>query len=351
MITPWRLAFPMVWVLWTMPQVLLAQPPSMPSMPAEPTPTEKTPTEKTSTESMPTESRSTAEESEAPFLLVLGIAQDAGVPQAGSRDHPGWTDPSQRFFATSLALVDPASGQRFLFDATPDFKYQLDRLDRRAPVEKRPGIDGIFLTHAHIGHYTGLMMLGHEALGGRDIPVYAMPRMAGFLRDNGPWSQLVRYRNIQIRPLEAERSVQLAPGLSVTPFLVPHRQEFSEVVGYRIDGPARSAIYLPDIDRWEDWERDLVEVLETVDAAYVDATFYANGEIPGRDMSGFPHPFITTTMARLAEQNAAVRAKVRFIHFNHTNPVLRPDSEARREVVSRGFHLSEEGEVFGLGEP
>ena len=285
-------------------------------------------------------------QAEAPYLMVLGIAQDAGVPQAGRRDDPGWEDPSRRRLATSLALVD--GDRRYLFDATPDFKYQLANLDREAPVEAAPGIDGIFLTHAHIGHYTGLMMLGHEVMGARQVPVYAMPKMADFLRTNGPWSQLVRYENIALQPLAAGQAVKLREGLSVTPFLVPHRQEFSEVVGFRIDGPSKSAIYLPDIDRWEEWDQDLAEVLRTVDVAYLDGTFFANGEIPGRDMSSFPHPFITTTMNRLQNEPAEIRQRVRFIHLNHTNPALVPGHPARDEVSRRGFVLAEEGETFGL---
>ncbi len=284
----------------------------------------------------------------APFLRVLGIAQDAGVPQAGSIEDAAWHDPARRRHATSLAVVDPVSNERLLFEATPDFKYQLRHLDERFPVESRPGIDGIFLTHAHIGHYTGLMMLGHEVMGAKEVPVYAMPRMAEFLTHNGPWSQLVRYRNIVLRPLVAGQPVQATANVSVTPFLVPHRQEFSEVVGYRIAGPNRTVLFIPDIDRWEDWQEDLASLLGSVDVAYLDATFYANGEIPGRDMSGFPHPFITTTMQRLAHLPAAEKGKVRFIHFNHTNPVLDVDSAAAAEVRRQGFKLAAEGEELGL---
>lgn len=285
---------------------------------------------------------------DAPFLLVLGIAQDAGVPQAGNRGDAAWHDMTRRRQATSLAVVDPADGERLLFEATPDFKVQLQRLDERFPVEGRPGIDGIFLTHAHIGHYVGLMMLGHEVMGAQEVPVYAMPRMAQFLTDNGPWSQLVRYRNIDLRRLTAGRAVQATPRVRVTPFLVPHRQEFSEVVGYRIAGPNRTVLFIPDIDRWEDWQEDLATVLAGVDVAYLDATFYANGEIPGRDMSGFPHPFITTTMGLLSHLPAAEKGKVRFIHFNHTNPVLDLKSAAAAEVRRQGFKLAAEGEELGL---
>ena len=286
-----------------------------------------------------------------PYLVVLGIAQDGGVPQAGTKTHPGWDDPAQRRLVVSLALVDPATSQRWLFEATPDFREQLHRLDTVFPVDEKPGLDGIFLTHAHMGHYTGLMYLGHESMGAQGVPVYAMPRMREYLSTNGPWDQLVRYNNIVLAPLADGVPVRLNDRLSVTPLLVPHRQEYSEVVGYRIDGPNRAALFIPDIDSWEDWDAEgtrIEAVIAGVDVAYLDATFYANGEIPGRDMSGFPHPFITHSMARFANLPPEGRAKVRFIHLNHTNPALRPDSEARRTILENGFRVAEEMERVGL---
>mgnify|MGYP001825675130 FL=1 len=287
----------------------------------------------------------------APFLVVLGIAQDGGTPQAGTKEHLGWTDPAFKRFATSLALVDPVSHQRWIFDSTPDFREQLHQLDEIAPAEGKPGLAGILLTHAHIGHYPGLMHLGHEAMGASGVPVYAMPRMRDYLRDNGPWSQLVHYENIVLMPLADGVTGQLNERLSITPFLVPHRQEYSEVVGFRIEGPNRSALFIPDIDSWEEWDEAgtrIEEMIEKVDIAYLDGTFFANGEIEGRDMSGFPHPFIAHSMARFAELPPEEKAKVRFIHLNHTNPALWSDSDASKSVLEKGFHLAVEGERIGL---
>jgi pyrroloquinoline quinone biosynthesis protein B len=237
-----------------------------------------------------------------------------------------------------------------MFEATPDFREQLHRLDELAPVEATPGLAGIFLTHAHIGHYTGLMFLGHESIGASGVPVYALPRMAGFLEANGPWSQLVTYGNIELRPIAPESAVDLGDGLRVTAFLVPHRQEFSEVAGFRIDGPNRSVLFIPDIDSWEDWDdrgRKIEDEIASVDVAYLDATFFGDGEIPGRDMSGFPHPFITHSMERFATLPAAERDKIRFIHLNHTNPAL-SDGAERQAIEKAGFRLAEEGEVLEL---
>lgn len=289
-------------------------------------------------------------------LVVLGVGQDGGAPQLGNSADPAWEDPSLRRLATSIAVLDREADARYLFEATPDIREQLYRLDQAMPTEARPGLDGIFLTHGHIGHYTGLMFLGHESMGARDVPVYAMPSMSAFLFSNGPWDQLVRYDNIELEELWAGQPVELGD-VRVTAFEVPHRQEYTEVVGYHIAGPTRSAIFLPDIDSWEEWENweygeamRIEDLIATVDVAYIDATFYANGEIPGRDMSGFPHPFITHSMERFADLPASERAKVRFIHFNHTNPVRYPDAPERDVVMEAGFNLADEGERYCLAD-
>ena len=127
------------------------------------------------------------------------------------------------------------------------------------------------------------------------------------------------------------------------PFQVPHRDEFSETVGYRIEGPNRSAVFIPDIDKWSDWRTDLPELIKTVDYALIDATFYADGELPGRDMSKVRHPFVVESMALLGNLDIAERQKVWFIHMNHTNPLLDAGSEESREVKARGFNIAIEG--------
>ena len=290
-----------------------------------------------------------------PYLIVLGIAQDGGAPQAGYPAEPGWHDPAKRRLATSLAVVDPASGGRWLFDATPDFPEQLQRLDEIAPSQdSRPGLSGIFLTHAHLGHYAGLMYLGKEVIGATDLPVYAMPRMRQFLSDNGPWQQLVRLHNIALKPLTAGEPVLLPHGLKVTPILVPHRQEYSEVVGFRIQGPKVSVLFIPDIDSWTQWDAQgtrIEDEIAKVDVAYLDGTFFANGEIPGRDMSGFPHPFISASLTRFAALPEKERVKIRFIHLNHTNAALWPETPEHRKVSESGMRVAEEGERVELGAP
>jgi len=282
---------------------------------------------------------------EETYLQVLGITQDAGYPQANCyQPHcmRAWNDRGLRRTASAVAVVDTLTRTKYLFDATPDIREQLYQLNSAAP-DHEFRLDGVFLTHAHIGHYTGLMHFGHEASGSRGILVYAMPRMLDFLSNNGPWDQLVRYGNIELRRLNDATRIVLNDALSVTPFLVPHRDEYSETVGYRIDGPNKSAVFIPDIDKWQRWDVDIRTLLRTVDYALLDATFYADGELPGRDMRKILHPFVAESMALLEDMTDAEKSRVIFIHMNHTNPLLIEGSPEQAEVKRLGFRVAREG--------
>lgn len=283
------------------------------------------------------------------YLLILGIAQDAGYPQAGCRKdccRRHWDGKTEKRHPTCLAIVDEELEQAWMIEATPDFKEQLQMLQDQADfMEDLP--DGILLTHAHIGHYTGLMQLGREVMGAKEMPVYAMPRMKTFLENNGPWSQLVSLNNISLQSLKADSTIRLNANFSITPFRVPHRDEFSETVGYRIDGPDRSAIFIPDIDKWEKWDRDIISLIREVDYAFLDGTFFENGELPNRDMSEIPHPFVEESMNKFENLTPEEKRKIHFIHFNHTNPLIW-DPTKRKEVEGKGFRVAEERQVVRM---
>lgn len=282
-----------------------------------------------------------------PYLVVLGTAQDAGFPQSACQKdccRAVWENPALREWVSCMAFVDPAENQAWMFDATPNFKDQLHYLQKNLQSD----LAGIFLTHAHMGHYTGLMHLGREAMGAQAMPVYAMPKMKDFLTQNGPWSQLIQLENISIQDLKNDSTQQIAKSLQVTPLQVPHRDEYSETVGYSIQGPNRKALFIPDIDKWEKWALDINTLIKDHDLVFLDGTFFANGEIPGRDMSEIPHPFVEESMAKFGKLPEIDRAKVHFIHFNHTNPVLKADSEASRKVKAQGMHIARMGDRFEL---
>ncbi len=192
------------------------------------------------------------------------------------------------------------------------------------------------------------MHLGREVMGARGIPVLAMPRMREFLQSNGPWSQLVELGNIRLERLEDGVERRLNERISVMPFRVPHRDEYSETVGFEIRGPGATVVYLPDIDKWERWGRSIEALVEDADVLYLDGTFFADGEVEGRSMSEIPHPFISESLARFAGLSPEERAKIRFIHLNHSNPALQPDSAAARTITDAGMAVAVEGERVPL---
>jgi pyrroloquinoline quinone biosynthesis protein B len=245
-------------------------------------------------------------------LVVLGIAQDAGIPHLGCEQGLCWSIRSgarKPERVASIGLVNRTLRKSYLIDATPDFRSQVHDLNGGTPP------DGIFLTHGHIGHYTGLMYLGRESIDARHVPVFATDRMQGFLRANGPWSLLVSRGNIDLRPLPADRAIDLEGGLRVTAFTVPHRDEFTDTVGFLVEGPLRKALYIPDIDQWQKWDRSIRDLADGVDLAFLDGTFASASEIPGRSIDDIPHPM----MSRTRELLQGTKASVWFIHLNHTN--------------------------------
>jgi pyrroloquinoline quinone biosynthesis protein B len=248
-------------------------------------------------------------------LVVLGIAQDAGMPHLRCVQPPCADARAGKRKAekvSSLGLIDRTTGRAFIFDATPDFPAQVHALTGG------PLPEGVFLTHAHIGHYTGLMYLGKEGVAARGVHVYGTRRMVDFLARNGPWDLLMREGHVEPSVLEINQALELARGLRVTAFPVPHRDEYSDTVGYLIEGPRAAALFVPDTDRWETWTRPIRELADRVDVAFLDGTFSSTTELGGRRIEDVPHPLIPATRERLR----GTKARVWFIHLNHTNAAL-----------------------------
>ena len=281
-----------------------------------------------------------------PYVVVLGIAQDGGAPHAGCEKScciELW-ESGKKEKVSSIGIVNPLTKQSWLFDATPDFPSQYRILTENHNTE----LVGIFLTHAHMGHYTGLLHLGREVMGKKNIPVYVMSRMKRFLETNGPWNQLVTLKNINLKLIENNKNIKIGEQLFIEPFLVPHRDEYSETVGYRIIGKEKSLAFIPDIDKWEKWHGSIFQLVLNTDILLLDGTFYSQNEIPHRNMAEIPHPFIIESMETLSELNSENRSKVHFIHFNHSNPAIKDNSPAYHTIKSKRFNLAREGDRFNL---
>lgn len=298
-------------------------------------------------------------------IRVLGTAQDGGFPHAACDCHRcthAREEPAARRPVAALALVAPP--RVFLLDATPDIRPQLAMLadvrdsrggDSGVGVDRQP-VDGVFLTHAHIGHYLGLAFLGFEAIHTQGVPLYGTPAMLDFLQSNGPWDQLFRLGNLRPAPLPPGETVRLEGGVRVTAVAVPHRREYTDTVGFRIEGPRSTVLYIPDCDSWQRWGRGpaekatIEELLQGVDVALLDGTFYSGDELPGRDLSKIGHPLMVDSMERFEgwSRREGETPAIWFTHFNHSNPVLNPEGNVLREVEERGFGIAREGQEFPL---
>lgn len=278
-------------------------------------------------------------------VRVLGITQDGGYPHTGCRKDcciKLWSNPSKKELVASIALIDQSSEKFWLIDITPDFKNQYNILSSHYTLS------GIFLTHAHLGHYIGLLDLGKEVMNLSNIPVYSMPRMKCFIEENAPINFLIQNNNIKSLGLFDEDLIMLNKSVSISPFLAPHRNELSETVGYKIRSNEKSIIYLPDIDTWNSKKLDIIDIIISNDVLFIDGTFYDENELSNRDISKIPHPTIKESFNKFKSLDKENRKKIFFTHLNHTNNLLRSDSKEFNEVLNRGYNIARTGQCINL---
>ena len=281
------------------------------------------------------------------FITVLGNVQDAGYPHIGCEKfccNENFNSATVNF-VTSLGITDLVDKKSFLLEATPDISMQLKFLKKI--YNSSTIIDGVFITHAHIGHYTGLMYFGREALGAYKVPVYVMPKMKLFLESNSPWNQLIDLNNIQLSEIFHNKNINISNNLEIVPFTVPHRDEFSETVGYKVIGPNKSALFIPDINKWNLWDKDIVEEVKDVDYAFLDATFFKDGEV-NRSMEEIPHPFVVETLNLFKNESDELKNKIYFIHFNHTNISLQDKNTVIDSISKLGYNFTRFGDQLSL---
>lgn len=278
----------------------------------------------------------------SPFIYILGTAQDGGYPQTGCLKNccnKLWDSKQLQNYVTSLALIMPTDKSYYIFDCTPDFKYQLKLTQQFLPINP----SGIFLTHAHMGHYVGLLNLGRECMNSKNLDVYAYEKMSKFLKNNAPFSQLISIENIKINELKENEKVHLSSNIIIEHFLVDHRGEYSETCGYRIIGPNKKVIFIPDIDSFDDI--DIRKLVLENDYIFLDGTFYSGEEINFRNIKEIPHPLIEDSV-KLFDSLLSYedKSKVYFIHLNHTNPLWDKSSDQYRLSTEKGYKVAEQNQ-------
>jgi len=269
-------------------------------------------------------------------VIVMGSGQDAGVPQVGcscKRCAAARSDPAARRLAPSLLVKSDAAGQSIIIDASPDIREQLDRYLPPLPLR---AVKAVFITHGHVGHYWGLAFLGKEGPDLKDVAVHATGDVVKMLRDTPALALMESRGNIR-----ASSDTDVSFGdMSIEAFTVPHRQELTQTVGFRICGPSKTVVYIPDIDRWTP---DALAKIRSADLALIDGTFFSAEELGGmRAMQEIPHPPISETLEVLGNLEGQHRTAVYFTHFNHTNPAGL-DGPERNQVLQAGLGTAFDG--------
>jgi len=284
------------------------------------------------------------------FILVLGTVQDGGYPHIGCYEeccNVVKGNPKLKRMVSSIAIIDKIKSKVWLIDASPDINSQLNIIANKIENFQFPYLSGVFLTHAHTGHYSGLLNLGLEGLNIKNVPIYAMPKMKNFLMQNSMFSQLLD-NNIILEDIKENFSIKLNDQIEIKAFNVPHRNELSETVGYKIISNEKSIVYIPDIDSWNEWDTNILDVVDNNDILLIDGTFYTRKEIKKRSIDKIPHPPIEDSMKILDSLNEKDKNKIFFTHLNHTNKVLNVNSKEYEKVVNSGYNILNDKQIFNL---
>jgi len=282
-------------------------------------------------------------------IFVSGTVQDGGYPHTGCREDcckEAWKNHLLRKNVASIAIIDHHSKKYWIIDITPDFKIQYQMINEY--LKDIYNFSGIFLTHSHVGHYIGLLELGLEILNTKNIPVYVMPQLLKFLKKNDSINFLFKSNNIRSIEIEEKHNINLSADLTISSFLVPHRNEMSETVGYNIKTKDNSIIYIPDIDAWSDWDKNIINVVKGNDLIFIDGTFYDKRELKSRSIQDVPHPSIIESIELFKDLDKINKNKIYFTHFNHTNIVLNKKSHQYKNLLNNNFNVLEDKQIFNI---
>jgi len=279
------------------------------------------------------------------LIYVLGVAQDGGYPHLGCTKkccQMAWEDTKLHKFPTSIALINKKEKKYWLFDVTPKIKEQMHLMN-----QFQCNLSGVFITHAHYGHYIGLLEFGLEVLNTKNIPVYVMPRMYNFLSGSLPFKLLVDNNNINLNKIDLAKII-INEDIDVQAFEVPHRNEISETVGFKISTSNKSVIYLPDIDNFKGYELKIKKMIINSDVAFIDGTFYKKSELDYRNINEVSHPEIASSMKLFFDLKKTDKKKIHFIHLNHTNPVLNSKTKEFKSIIDNGFSISSQNQIINF---
>jgi|TARA_B100001741_G_C16551229_1_gene599492 pyrroloquinoline quinone biosynthesis protein B len=289
-------------------------------------------------------------------VVVLGISQDGGFPQAGCNldcCQSVKNNPSLTKHPVSMGIIG-SDGSKHLIEATRDLAWQLNLWDSVESNETL--LSSLWITHAHHGHIDGLGLFGKEVINAKKLNVHCSESLSKLIKRTPNWNLLVESENIVINSFINSISYTPSPncGFEIKPIKIPHRAELSDMHAFLIIGPNKNLLFLPDHDTWEstlkfvnmrtirDWFK-----AESIDFALIDGTFWSSNELVGRNQKNVPHPTVSETL-KLIGNKKFEDPVIKFTHLNHTNPLNNKSSNEFLEVKKMGWSVAEEGEIFKI---
>lgn len=276
------------------------------------------------------------------IIQILGTAQDGGIPQLGcncSNCKLAHNDESYARLVASIAII--GNSNTILVDTTPDIVKQLNNLrNYKAPSSKNP-IDGVIITHLHLGHYIGLLQFGTEAAATKELAVYTTEEVKEFITTNKPFKYLKERKQISLCRLTLNNEISFNE-FSICPFEVPHRNEDGNTIGIEIknDKTDSTLLYISDTDSLTN---EIIQKINSAEKVVFDGTFYSEDELPRQ--KDVPHPPMMTTATILGYQDPK---KFYFTHLNHSNPAVNSRSQEAKALEKMNYGIAFDNMVLTL---
>ncbi len=287
-------------------------------------------------------------------VVLLGTAAGGGFPQWNCACALCTAARDGRLPSRTQDCVAVSGNSRhwWLLNASPDIGAQLTATAalRPGPGPRDTPLRGVLLTDAEADHVTGLTVLR----GGAGLRMYAAPPVLAALAPLR--AALDRYAVWEWADALAEDDFVLAGGLVATAhpvgakaprYMAGAAADDRWVIAYRIEDLATGGalVYAPCVGAWSPV---LDELLHRADCALLDGTFYAADEMGtavrgGAGQAAMGHVPVAGAHGSLAALARHPGPRRIYTHLNNTNPLLDPDSTARRRVTEAGAEVLADG--------
>ena len=244
----------------------------------------------------------------------------------------------------------------YVIGAGPDVRHQIESFPplRPGPQPRQSPLRGVLLPDAELDHTIGLP----ELREGGSLDVYATAPVLAALDDAFPVRRLLdayttaRWFEVSVGvplPLEDGRLNVLAfpTGDKRPRYAAGCAADGCWRVGYSIvDAESGGvAVFAPSVGHWSP---ELGDAVAHADCAFVDGTFWTDGEmdtvgssrLPAAGAGHLPISGPAGSALRLAECPARRRV---YVHLNNTNPVLDVQSPERRLLEELGLEVGQDG--------